>query len=180
VENYVFKWLDKIEDIFAKIGMWILGLMVALVVFEVFTREVFNISFGWSIDFTSYALLYIGFLGAGWLLREGGHVSVTILEEYLHARALKTLDIFVILLGLIMSVVLTVYGVKVTLDLLINDVRSLTVLKTPLAYVVMAIPLGSFVLSMEFIRKGYLLVKQVSVAAIPSIKHENSVIEKFE
>ncbi|WP_394237177.1 TRAP transporter small permease [Niallia oryzisoli] len=153
-----FKWLDKIENIFAAIGMWMIAFMMGLVVFEVIIRNLFNYSFGWSIDYTSYALLYIAFLGAAWLLREGGHVSVNILEEYLQEKSIKFLDYIIVISGILLSLVLVYYGIGVTWDLYSNDVRSLSVVKTPLAYVVMIIPIGSLLLLFEFFRKGYLLV----------------------
>lgn len=153
-----FKWLDRIENIFAAIGMWMIAFMMGLVVFEVIIRNLFNYSFGWSIDYTSYALLYIAFLGAAWLLREGGHVSVNILEEYLPAQRLKFLDYIIVISGILLSLILVYFGIGVTWDLYVNDIRSLTVVKTPLAYVVMIIPVGSLLLLLEFFRKGYLLV----------------------
>ncbi|WP_071392946.1 TRAP transporter small permease [Bacillus tuaregi] len=166
-----FKWLDKIENVFAAIGMWVIAFMMGLVVFEVIIRNLFNYSFSWSIDYTSYALLYIAFLGAAWLLREGGHVSVNILEEYLPAKSLKFLDYIIVISGILLSLVLVYYGIGVTWDLYINDTRSLSVVKTPLAYVVMIIPIGGLLLLLEFFRKGYLLVTvKVPTADIDKVR----------
>ena len=73
-----------------------MGSMACLVFANVIARYLFNDSIIWVEEFTQFEMIWITFLGAGLALREGRHVAVEILEDYLPAglRGGSTLKYF--------------------------------------------------------------------------------------
>ena len=84
----------------------------------------------WTTEVTEYALYWLTFLGAPWVLREGGHIGIDILTQRLGPAARAQLARFVSLLGAAISAVLLYYGVAVMRKAFVEDtliVRTLTV-----------------------------------------------------
>jgi C4-dicarboxylate transporter DctQ subunit len=157
------KGLDYIENVFAFIGAILLAFATITVVMEVVTRYFFNYSFMWVNEISEYILLYIPFLGAAWLLRSNGHITVDIIEELLSRRLRYISDIFIALVGIFICIIFVWYGAITTADVFNRDIRSLTVLQTPQVYVVIVIPVGAFVLMLEFIRKLHRTIMHVEI-----------------
>lgn len=109
------------------------------------------------LEVTEYILLYIPFLGAAFVLREGGHIRVDILINHFSQRTRKMLHILTSFVGGIVMLTYTYFGGQVTWDYFKRGVPALESLKTPLFLVLMVIPLGSFFFAVQFFREmvGY-------------------------
>lgn len=88
--------LDKAEDIFVAANRWALILILAamsLVVFaNVVLRYLTNFSLVWAEELARYLMIWMTFLGAGLVLRFGGHVAIDSLHHVLSegvARAVR-------------------------------------------------------------------------------------------
>ncbi|HZG64298.1 MAG TPA: TRAP transporter small permease [Rubrobacteraceae bacterium] len=149
------KSLDRIEDIFAFLGGILLVVAVFSVVFQVIARYFFGLSFIWINEVNEYILLYVPFLGAAWLLRHNGHVTVDLLVRVLPPRIKKASNILVAALGIIISAVLVWYGTSVTMEAYARGTVSTTSTQLPLVYLLVVIPVGSLLLLFEFIRKAF-------------------------
>ena len=149
------KSLDRIEDIFAFLGGVLLVVAVFSVVFQVLARYFFGLSFIWINEVNEYILLYVPFLGAAWLLRHNGHVTVDLLVRVLPPRIKKASNILVAALGIIISAVLLWYGTSVTIEAYARGTVSTTSTQLPLVYLLVVIPVGSLLLLLEFIRKAF-------------------------
>lgn len=150
--------LDLVENFFAFLSGILLLISVLSVTLEVASRFFFNQSFVFVNELNEYILLFVPFLAAAWLLRQNGHITVDLLDRILPQRALGVLNVLIVIVGFVVSGFLVWYGTQVTLDAYQRDLRSLTVVQFPQAYVFAAIPLGSLLLLLEFIRKGYRLI----------------------
>jgi C4-dicarboxylate transporter DctQ subunit len=62
----------------AAAGILICGLVV-LIVADITSRNFLLFAMPWSFDVAEYSLFFITFLGAPWVLREEGHITVDIL-----------------------------------------------------------------------------------------------------
>jgi TRAP-type C4-dicarboxylate transport system permease small subunit len=149
------KSLDRIEDIFAFLGGILLVVAVFSVVFQVIARYFFGLSIIWINEVNEYILLYVPFLGAAWLLRHNGHVTVDLLVRVLPPRIKKASNILVAALGIIISAVLVWYGTSVTMEAYARGTVSTTSTQLPLVYLLVVIPVGSLLLLFEFIRKAF-------------------------
>ena len=60
------------ENILAGVAMVVLGLIIFSVCLEIIMRYFLNWPLVWVVELTEYGLLHVTFLGAAWLLRQGG------------------------------------------------------------------------------------------------------------
>lgn len=133
----------------------ILVFMMLAVSVDVLMRYFFGRPLGWTTEISEYSLLYITFLGAAWVLREDGHVSVDLLPDMLSERRRVLLDVFTSLLGTTACLLLTIYGSLVTYNVFVRGIKSITLLGFPMALVHGVIPFGSLFLTIEFARRTW-------------------------
>ena len=149
------KALNFSENFFAFIASLLLIIATISVILEVFSRQFFNYSFTWVHEINEYILLYIPFLTAAWLLRSDDHIVIDLIENYISLRVKYILDIAIGLIGIFVSIILIWYGIITVSNFVMDGVRSQTNLRVPQGYIVAIIPIGSFLLLLEFIRRIY-------------------------
>ncbi len=142
---------EKGENILAGAAMIVLSLIIFSVCLEIIMRYFFNSPLTWVIELTEYGLLYVTFFGAAWLLRNNGHVRVDIIVTFMSERWKKRCAVFSSAMGLIVSLVLTIFGVIVTYDHQVRGIYKPTILEFPAWIVLVAIPIGSLFLSARFL-----------------------------
>jgi len=109
----------------------------------------------WSVEITEYSLLYICFLGAAWLLKEEGHIRVDVALNLLNPRNQALVNILTSILGAMVCLVITWYGAEITWDHFVRGVPSMELLHIPRFLILMVIPIGSFLLFIQFLRRTY-------------------------
>ena len=146
--------------IFDKITLaifWIAGMLLLYATIGTCTdailRYFFNRPIPWMLELTEYIMLYIPFLGAAFVLREEGHIKVDLLINHLSDRNKNRMGVITSAVGGIVMVIYTWFGAQVTLDFFKRGVPSLEYLKTPLYLILMIIPVGSFLFSIQFLRQ---------------------------
>jgi TRAP-type C4-dicarboxylate transport system permease small subunit len=127
---------DRILSLLMALACLILALVTLSVCLEVVLRYFFNRPQIWVIEFSEYALLYITFLGAAWVLKSDGHVTV---------------DLAVSLMFLV-SAVLVVYGTRVTWSYYVKGLYNPTVLEIPTSAILIIIPIGGLTLLIQSVR----------------------------
>jgi len=125
------------------------------VVYEVVARYFFNRPTIWAVDFTEYALLYVTFLGAPWVLREGAHIRIEIFTERLRPRPRLVLAGIVALLGAGVSAVLLWQGAEVTWEAYSKGQAMLKAWRVPRWVLILPIAVGSLLLILEFLRQAW-------------------------
>ncbi len=120
---------------------------------DVVLRTFFDYPQVWVTEVTECILLYITFLASAWLLREEAHVSVDIVIDHLKPWTVAFLGIISSLIGVFVSVVLTVFGTRVTWDYYQRGVYTPSALEVPVYLILLVIPIGSLLLSAQFIRR---------------------------
>ncbi len=78
---------DRLNGVLAVMGATLLILVMLSVSYNVATRYFFRFSTPGMFEIWEYSLLYMTFLGAAWLLRREGHVSMDIVLNHLKPRA---------------------------------------------------------------------------------------------
>lgn len=152
------KGLDLAENLFAFLSGILLLVSVLSVTLEVASRFFFDQSHVSINELNEYILLFVPFLAAAWLLRHNGHITVDLLDRVLPGSVLRALNVFIAIVGVLVSGFLVWYGTLVTLDAYQRELISMTVVQFPQVYVLAVIPLGSLLLVLEFIRKGYRVI----------------------
>ena len=146
---------DRVIDI-----MFYAASGLSLVIFfgtciELFMRYFFNRPQIWAVEVTEYAMLYITFLGAAWLLREEGHVRIDLLLSFLSPKSQAFLTSITSILGAIVCSVIAFYGswsTWVHYQKGLTTFSAMELLKWPFLIV---IPFGSFLLLIQFIRSAF-------------------------
>ena len=75
-----------------------LMLLVATVTWQVFSRYVLNDPSSWTDELSRYCMVWLGLLGASYLFGVKGHLAITLLPNYLPAKANTVLQLFINLL----------------------------------------------------------------------------------
>lgn len=144
--------LDRIEGALAAVAIVLLVVVTLSVCLEVVMRYGFNAPLVWVVETGEYALLYITFLGTAWALRNGGHVRVDIILGLFSQRMRRVFGVISSGLGIVISLVLTIWGVVVTWDKFASSAYKPTVVEFPTWIVVIIIPIGSLFLGIRFLR----------------------------
>jgi TRAP-type C4-dicarboxylate transport system permease small subunit len=122
---------------------------------EVILRYFFESPTIWVIEISEAGLVYITFLGLAWVLKRGKHVSLDILVSRLKPRSQSLLGVFSSLVGAAAFLVVTWYGAAETWDHFVRGTFRSTLLEVPNAAILIIIPVGGFLLFIQFLREGY-------------------------
>lgn len=150
--------IDHILNLLAILSGVVIIFMMLSVSVDVVMRYALNRPIMGVLEINEYALLYATFLGTAWLLKRGGHVTVEMIVARLRPKAQAMAYVITSILGAIACGVLMWYSAQCTWDHLVRGVRNPgAVLQIPIAAVVAIIPIGSFLLFIQFLRRtsGY-------------------------
>ena len=146
--------LDKtMEGMTFAAGLMLVFIMLA-VCSDVILRTFFKVPLMWVTEVTECLLLYITFLASAWLLRDEGHVRVDILLNRFRPRTIAFLGIVSSVIGVVVSLVLLVFGSTVTWDYFQRGVYTVSVMEFPVYVILLVIPIGSLALFFQFVRRG--------------------------
>jgi len=156
------KLVIRLSSIFDRFVDSLVVLAIVLVAFawfsicyDVFVRFFLGRGIIWLIEVIEYILLSVCFLGTTWLLRGEGHVTVDVVVDRLNPRTQALLNMVTSILGAITFLVVTWYGVEVAWGHFQTGLRLETTLAPPKYAVMAVIPVGSFLLTIQFIRRAY-------------------------
>lgn len=146
-------FFDRILEITKAAGIVMIMFMMLAICTHVGMRYIFDKPLNWVIDVSTILLLYTAFLGGAWLLRDEGHVSVDFIFAQLKPRNQFLLQIINSVICLAVCAIITVYGIIETISVLKLDLYVDMPLEPPKWVVIIIIPLGSFLLFIQFIRR---------------------------
>lgn len=91
--------IDRLANFVGYLSAWLVPIMMMLVVIDVFMRYVMHRPLMVADEFSAYMLVALSFLGFAYTWRQGGHVRVEVVVNYLPPR----LKAWVRLIGLILT-----------------------------------------------------------------------------
>lgn len=137
----------------------LVGAMAVLVFSNVVSRYLLNFSIIWVEELTRYMMVWVGFLGAGLVLRLGAHIAVEAVQDVLPTKIAQSLRAgIVVLLGATFAA-MTWLGVRYAAFAWEQETPALN-WSTGAIY--LAIPLGSALLlaHLVFIARGYVRARE--------------------
>ena len=155
----IIKIYDFTLDSLAFLAAFLIVFAMISVSVDVFSRFFFNAPIGWVLEITEYILLYIPFLGATWLLREDGHVNVDVIYNLLNPKNKRIVRICTSIACSIICAILAYWGTITTWDHFRRGIVNIEILRVPKWIIIIVIPVGFFLLSIEFLRKTYKNIK---------------------
>ena len=146
---------DRIIDLMAFLaGVMLVG-AVLIVCFEIWMRYLVRKPQVWTVEVCEYILFAIAFLGAPWLLKKGGHVSIDIIVAQMAPKTQIYLGLFSKAMGILISVIICGFSMATSWDAYISGVVVIKTLSIPKYYFLMLIALGYFLLLIEFGRQFF-------------------------
>jgi TRAP-type C4-dicarboxylate transport system permease small subunit len=145
---------DRVVDFFAFLASLIITAMIGVLFYEVFMRYVIRRPPPWAWEICECMLLLITFLGAAWLLRRKGHVSVDIVCSRLHKKTRTVVGALTSILGMVICLLITWAGILITIDHYRAGITLPGYLDLQKAPFLVFIPLGCFMLTIEFLRQA--------------------------
>lgn len=153
---------DRTLGIFALLAAIILILVMVSVSVEVVVRYIVGGSRVWVMEFSEYALLFITFLVAAWLLRQEKHVNIDIVVTRFKPRTQTVVNIITSLLVVLISLGITWFGAKVTWGVFQAHVIYPSIMRPPQWILLVIIPIGGLLLFIQSIRRSYRLFVELS------------------
>ena len=135
-------------------GALIISIMV-FVTLDIILRNLFNFPIKYLDEFSGYSIVYMCFLGAAWVLKREGHVSVDIVIDHLSPRSRTVQKIVVSALLAVMCLVLTYFGAGATYDVYARGKYLDIGINVPVYPILVVMPLGYFLLFIQFLRRIY-------------------------
>ena len=79
----LYKAYERFTGVFAAIAALLCLLMSLWITYDVLTRSLFNWASPWAFDLSEYALVWITFLAAPWILMNDRHIRIELLLDVL-------------------------------------------------------------------------------------------------
>lgn len=147
---------ERVLDGFSFLSGSVLIFMSISINIEVIMRYCFNRPTSWAVDFNGYALIYMTFLSAAWVLKKDGHVKIEILLDYLPKKVQRILNVITSAIGASLSAIFTWYSLQIMLEALRQKEMFVESVIVPRWPILMVMPIGAFLLVLQFIRRGWL------------------------
>ena len=151
--NRGFSFFDKFNDLLTFLAGGVVLFLTLLISAEVGMRYFFNHPIENVDEVTEHALLYITFLSAAWVLKKGGHVQIDIIYNQLGPRVRAYLDLLNPILGAAVCLALAWFSFEATWLAFERGTVFATTWSLPRWPVLVVIPVGSFLLFIEFLRE---------------------------
>lgn len=127
--------------------------VAVLITLDVVLRNLGFASFTWLLEVAEYALFVTTFIAAPWVLSLGSHVRVDILITSVSAATARLLELMVSILGAAICLTLGWHGLRVAADSFFRGDLIYKELVVPEWILLIFIPLGCLLLTIEFIRR---------------------------
>ncbi len=89
--------IDRVNDVIGKTVSFLIVPMIAVMVLEVILRYFFNAPTIWALESAQIMFGFMFLLGAGYTLKEDGHIRVEIAYTYASRRATAAMKLFALL-----------------------------------------------------------------------------------
>lgn len=149
------KGIELIEDFMKWIAVSAIMFMLAAISYGIFAREVLSAPVLWTNDFASYLMVYAAFMGAPWVLKEKGHVTVDIMATKLKGTAKKINTIFISGVSIFALSMYVYYSFEIVWDYFVTNSVMLQNFPYPKFLLYLPISVGSLFLIIRFCIMSY-------------------------
>ena len=146
---------DRTVDVFSIMGGVLLVAIMLAVSVKIIFRYFLHEALVGVDEIAEISMLYLTFLGAAWLLRRGGHITIDLLFARLKPKTQARLNITTSVFGLFISLILVWYGTAATVSFWQRGILTPTILEVPRALIIGIIPVGSLLLALQFLRRAW-------------------------
>jgi len=145
----IFDRTNDLLTFFAGILLYIIAIGVLVMI----TVRLFGTTAVWIFDITEYAILWITFLGTTWVLKRKQHVKTELITDRLAPKTRALLNIITSAIAAITCLVVAWYGAMITWEYYQIGYVVPTEWRPLEAPIIMIIPVGCFLLFIQFLRE---------------------------
>jgi len=164
----VIDTISTIDEKLAEAAGWVVVLMMLTISYDVIMRYLFDAPTTWSFEVNRYMLIMVVFIGGGWSLPSGGHVSVDIFTENIPGKKKIVLDIVTSFMAGAYVLVFLVESSFFTWDAWENNIRSTEYLAWPLWPIRIFLVIGAAMLLLEYVIRIIKNILALHTAAEPA------------
>ncbi|MFC1938339.1 TRAP transporter small permease [Chloroflexota bacterium] len=136
-------------------GCVLLALLMLAITYDVMVRYFFKHVTMWVFELSEISILYMTFLGTAYLLKEEAHVKMDMVLNRLNPRTQALINLITSIPVAIVCLIVSWYGIEVTWDYYQQGNYSLGLLRLPLWPIIVIVPVGFLLLSIQFLRRIY-------------------------
>ena len=157
-------FFDRAIGVLGILGVFILAFLLVFTNYEVVGRYLLNRPAAWSLEIIEYGMLYLTFLGTAWLLREDEHIKMDVVNQQLRPSVRVWINTITSAIAAISCLIITWYGIKACWGFYEKGQYFAAYLEPPKWIIVGIVPVGTFLLFIQFLRRtcGYLKSRRVS------------------
>jgi C4-dicarboxylate transporter DctQ subunit len=152
INKYFLFFEDKL---FPNLGTVFFIFAVFWMMVEAISRQIFSRSFAISTEVITFSILWAVLLTLAQAGKQDYHISIDVILERLPEGLRKFLKLFTTLLSLLFSLILLYGSLSSVFHLYETGFTSASPLRLPMWLVTLAIPLGSVLLALYYIRSFY-------------------------
>jgi len=149
---------QRLYDVFALIGVAVVGLMLAVICADVVLRNLTNIGIEQSSEIAEYCLYVIALMTAPWLLSQSQHIRIDALVAAVPYPVAWVMEFIADLIGLGVCSTLVWYGAKVTLASQAGHSLVIKSMIFPEWWLFAPLPLAMFLTAVEFLFRAIRLI----------------------
>jgi len=170
VRTFLQDGYAKLLAAFGLLAGIVIAAIAVMISLDVVIRNLGIGNFPWLLEVAEYALYFSTFLAAPWVLRLGAHVRVDLVLGSVAPPVARVLELLADAVGLAICLILLRYGFLAAIDSFAVDARFDKELVVSEWWLLMAIPVSSALLAVEFVlRIRRVLAGQLEVA-LPAVK----------
>ena len=161
--NRFIYYFDHLLELGRFLGIGMVFLSMVLLCAHVAMRYIFNYPLNWVIDVSTIFIFLITFLGAPWLLREEGHVSLDMLKNVFSRKVWGRLQCSNSIICAIFCAIISVYGVKETVITYRMDLVWDMPLAPPKWPFILVVPVGTILMAIQFLRRAQVFWRRATL-----------------
>lgn len=149
------KLFTFIVNFFAVVAGVLLVTVMLATVYKVGLRAIWGRGIIGIDQLSGTAMVYMTFLGAIWVLRINGHVTVDLLLTSVRASVRRNLIVLNSIIGAIVCFFISYYAFGAVQTSIARGVVVVQEVDLPRAVGLLPIPIGTFLLGIEFVRRAF-------------------------
>lgn len=148
----VRKWVDQT---IAFLTCTLMGVMVLIAIWQVFTRYVLNAPSTFSEEFLRYSLIWVSMLGGAYAFGKKKHLAIEFIIEKLSEKKALVVNVLIEIIILSFAIIVMVIGGSKTVMLTMG--QSSAALGIPMGYIYLSLPVSGILIV------GYSLLSIIEV-----------------
>lgn len=153
--------IENLADLLGHLSGWLVFLMMALVVFEVFMRYVLKRPPMVADEFAGYLLVAISYLGIAYAFKDNAHVRITFVIDRLSPRLSNWFRLITQIMALFFTILLSKMSYNYLLFSSKLNMRSSTWIRFPLIWPQITLMIGFIILSLFLIVRIVKMIKDI-------------------